>query len=177
MAEGFRSEDIKTIKESLRATTERAWLELPQKLEKARKLGYDEGKIRLGYALDHITGDDANAFSSLLTDFHEFSPELSQLSREMILARMAWEEGIEELPAEARDRIRIVKGKLEASDWKSREGFRKAYQVWKTEIMDYFRQLEESRPEFVEAKTLYRTMDERIAKDNLDSTPTESFLK
>lgn len=177
MAEEFRSEDIKTIKEGLRATTERAWLELPQKLEKARKLGYDEGKIRLGYALDHITGDDANAFSSLLSSYHNFNPELSQLSREMILARMGWEEGIEELPAELRDRIKAVKGKLKASDWKSQEGFRKAYQVWKTEIMDYFIGFEQSNPEFKEAKTLYRTMDERIAKDNLDSTPTESFLK
>ena len=177
MAEEFRSEDIKTIRETLRATTESAWLELPEKLDKARKMGYDENKISLGYALDHITGDDANAFSSLLSGYHNFNPELSQLSREMILARMGWEAGIEQLPGELRDRIRSAKEKLEASDWNTEEGFKKAYQTWKSEIMDYFIGLEESNPEFAEAKSLYRTMGERIIKQDLVSNPTESFLK
>ena len=177
MAEEFRSEDIKTIRESQKETTERARLELPQKLETARKLGYDESKITLGYVLDHITGDDANAFAPLLTGFHKFSPELSQLSREMILARMGWEEGIEQLSAELRERIKSVREKLEAGDWQTQEGFRKAYQTWKSEIMDYFKDLGESEPQFKEATTLYRTMEGRVLKQKLASTPTESFLK
>ena len=43
--------------------------------------------------------------------------------------------------------------------------------------MDYFKDLGESEPQFKEATTLYRTMEGRVLKQKLASTPTESFLK
>lgn len=157
----------------------KGWVDYPRdrviELNKiAKEKGYDPGKIVLGFAIDVIIYDDANAFGPTLLNFNEL---YSNLSRRQYQDRVDWELTVSELPQDIKDHITGVKGELAGLDWKSEEGFKVIYKTWKEKVQTWMNNYYETHPDVKEALKYYLEFEDRVRKDNLASTPTESFLK
>lgn len=162
MSEQFSKEELQRHQESV----ERPWVELPQVQEKARKFGLDVDKVTLGYAIDHMLGDDFNAFGFIVIA-GKFDEESSFAARDFIVARLNWESGISQLPKEIRERAAAIKSVLEKSDWSTHEGFMNAYNIWKTDVKEYVLETAEKDPAIIKARKLFREMEERVMSKTL----------
>lgn len=138
----------------------RAWKELPEVQEKAKKFGLDVDKVTLGYVVDHITGDDVNAFGPLLFSYPQSRPDEIQAGKDFILARLDWEVGLAVLPQNISERLKEVRQEMEKSQWTTEEGFRNAYDLWKTRAKEYV----EGYPGIIEARRVYRELEGRVKK-------------
>lgn len=152
--------------EGIGESVARAWKELPDVQEKARKMGMDVDKVTLGYAVDNIIGDDINRFGTIIMT-GKFDEESSLAARNSILARLKWESGIVQLPQEIRKRTESVKSALEAGDWKTKEGYMNAYNIWKTDVRDFVLEMEKRDKTVIEARKLFMEFETRVRSKNL----------
>jgi hypothetical protein len=120
---------------------------------KANELKLDIGKAGVGLIINQIINDDVNVFYPGI-----MSPRKSLflMGRRRILARLDWEESIESVPQELREKIVIAKKELNNFNWNSEGGFKKAYDYWRTNLLDWMMREHETNPEYVKAYNTYQ---------------------
>lgn len=100
-----------------------AWLR-----QVAPQLGIDPSKQVLGETLAAIVGDDANLFT--WANEYYFGTDVVSNSKKGLNIRLENEIDTPEMPNKITRRLKIVKDKVNAIDWTSKEGFKHARDEW-----------------------------------------------
>jgi hypothetical protein len=94
----------------------------------APQLGIDPIKQVLGETLADIVGDDANLFA--WADVYYFGIDVVNNSKKGLNIRLKNEIDTPEIPEKITIRLKIVRDKVNAIDWTSKEGFKHARDEW-----------------------------------------------
>ncbi len=126
--------------------------------KEAKKVGEDADAILLGYVLTIILKDDANAFNTTVLS-GKYSFEDVEYSRTGILGRLSLEIEFEEIPEKLRKQLELTRDELQVHDWKGKEGFNKAHNIWKKTVRDWTLNFRDTNPEMMEAYEKFQSFD------------------
>lgn len=125
---------------------ELAWARRPRELvplmekkaEEYERQGFTQkSTFMLGFALDVITGDDANIFLPFVFDPTLNTTEARQRAKLKLLERLRWEEEYEYLPEGIRERVRETREETEKLNWSNQEEFDKGKKTWYEKVHDW----------------------------------------
>ncbi len=142
------------------------WIEYPIKKteilrQEATKVGEDVDTILLGHILSIILNDDANTFHLVI--YGGYSLENIEYARTGILGRLSLEIEFEETPEKLRNQLELAQDELQEHDWKGKEGFNKAYEIWKETVKDWTRNFCDTNPEIKEAYEKFLSFDDNLS--------------
>jgi hypothetical protein len=126
--------------------------------KEAKKAGKDIDTILLGYVLSIILEDDANAFNTTVLS-KKYSFKDVEYSRTGILGRLSLEIEFEEIPEKLRKQLELARDELQVHDWKGKEGFNKAHNIWKKTVRDWTLNFRDTNPEMMEAYEKFQAFD------------------
>jgi hypothetical protein len=126
--------------------------------KEAKKTGKDVDTILLGYVLSIILEDDANAFNTTVLS-KKYSFKDVEYSRTGILGRLSLEIEFEEIPEKLRKQLELARDELQVHDWKGKEGFNKAHNIWKKTVRDWTLNFRDTNPEMMEAYEKFQSFD------------------
>lgn len=145
----------------------REWIEYPNKKaeilrQEAKKAGEDVDTILLGYILSIILDDDANTFH--LAIFGEYSLEGIEFARIGILGRLSLEIELEETSEKLRKQLELARDELQRHDWGDKEGFNKAYEIWKETVKNWTLIFRDTNPEIKQAYEKFLSFDDDLSR-------------
>ncbi len=143
------------------------WIEYPIKKaeilrQEATKVGENVNTILLGHILSIILNDDANTFHIAIFGGH--SLEDIGRARTGILGRLSLEIEFEETPEKLRNQLELAQDELQEHNWKGKEGFNKAYEIWKETVKDWTRNFRDTNPEIKEAYEKFLSFDDSLSR-------------
>jgi hypothetical protein len=143
------------------------WIKYPIKKveilrQEAKKVGEDVDTILLGHILSVILNDDASTFHIAM--YGEYSLENIEYARTGILGRLSMEIEFKETPKKLRKQLELTRNKLQKHDWRDKEAFNKAHEIWKETTRDWTRNFRDTNPEIKEAYEKFLSFDDSLSR-------------
>lgn len=113
----------------------------------ANKLGLDQDerrKLLLGQVAWVMSGDDENAFVTILNHPLGFTPELGTNAKKRILDKLEWEinlkwdDGTSLLPERLKRTLGIVIENIKNLDFSHEQNFKRGHREWQYTVQDYY---------------------------------------